>query len=66
MAMKWIDTYDIAIALEERHPEADIVNLRFTDLHRWVRELPGFDDEPERSNEKIREAIQMAWIEERD
>lgn len=66
MAMKWIDTYDIAIALEERHPEADIVNLRFTDLHRWVRELPGFDDEPERSNEKILEAIQMAWIEERD
>lgn len=66
MTMKWIDTYDIAIALEERHPEADIVNLRFTDLHRWVRELPGFDDEPERSNEKILEAIQMAWIEERD
>ena len=66
MIMKWIDTYDIAIALEERHPEADIVNLRFTDLHRWVRELPGFDDEPERSNEKILEAIQMAWIEERD
>lgn len=66
MTMKWIDTYDIAIALEERHSEADIVNLRFTDLHRWVRELPGFDDEPERSNEKILEAIQMAWIEERD
>ena len=66
MAMKWIDTYDIAIALEERHPEVDIVNLRFTDLHRWVCELPGFDDEPGRSNEKILEAIQMAWIEERD
>ena len=63
---KWIDTYDIAIALEERHPEVDIVNLRFTDLHRWVCELPGFDDEPGRSNEKILEAIQMAWIEERD
>ena len=66
MTLKWIDTYDIAIALEERHPEADIVNLRFTDLHRWVCELPGFDDEPGRSNEKILEAIQMAWIDERD
>ncbi len=64
--MKWTDVYDIAIALEERHADADNVNLRFTDLHRWVVALPGFDDDPERSNEKILEAIQMAWIDERD
>lgn len=64
--MKWTDVYDIAIELEERHAEADNVNLRFTDLHRWVIELPGFEDDPERSNEKILEAIQMAWIEERE
>lgn len=63
--MKWTDIYDIAIELEERHPDADNVNLRFTDLHRWVVALPGFDDDAERSNEKILEAIQMAWIEER-
>tara|TARA_B100001123_G_C15178369_1_gene974321 strand:- start:475 stop:675 length:201 start_codon:yes stop_codon:yes gene_type:complete len=64
MALKWIDTYDIAIELEERFPDVDVVNLRFTDLHKWVCELPGFDDDPNRSNEKILEAIQMAWIEE--
>ncbi len=64
--MKWTDVYDIAIALEESRPEADNVNLRFTDLHRWVIELPGFDDDPERSSEKILEAIQMAWIDERE
>ncbi len=64
--MKWTDIQDIAIELEERHPDADNVNLRFTDLHRWVMELPGFDDDPKRSNEKILEAIQMTWIEERD
>ena len=64
--MKWSDVFDIAIALEERHPDADIVNLRFTDLHRWVRELPGFSDDPLRSNEKILEAIQQAWIDERE
>ena len=64
MALKWIDTYDIAIELEERFPNVDVVNLRFTDLHKWVCELPGFDDDPNRSNEKILEAIQMAWIEE--
>ena len=64
--MKWADVTDIAIALEEARPEADNVNLRFTDLHRWVVELPGFDDDPAKSNEKILESIQMAWIDERD
>ncbi len=64
--MKWTDIQDIAIALEDRHPEADNVNLRFTDLRRWVTELEGFSDNPDGCNEKILEAIQMAWIEERE
>jgi len=64
--MKWTDTIDIAIALEEAHADADNVNLRFTDLHQWVCDLPGFADDPAKSNEKILEAIQMAWIGERD
>ena len=64
--LSWTDVRDIAIELEERHPEVDNVNLRFTDLHRWVMELPDFADDPKRSNEKILEAIQAAWIEERD
>ena len=38
--------------------------IRFTDLYRWVTELPEFEDDPQRSNEKILEAIQMAWIDE--
>ncbi|MGE5666366.1 MAG: Fe-S cluster assembly protein IscX [Betaproteobacteria bacterium] len=62
--MKWTDTLDIAIELAERHPDVDPQFVRFTDLHRWVSELPGFDDDPQRSNEKILEAIQMAWIDE--
>ena len=64
--LRWTDVQDIAIELEERHPDVDNVNLRFTDLHRWVMELPDFTDDPSRSNEKILEAIQAAWIEERD
>jgi len=64
--LRWTDVQDIAIELEERHPEVDNVNLRFTDLHRWVMELPDFADDPNRSNEKILEAIQAAWIDERD
>jgi FeS assembly protein IscX len=63
--MRWTDVHDIAAELEERHPEADIVNLRFTDLWKWVQALPGFADDPSKSNEKILEAIQMAWLDER-
>ncbi len=51
MALKWTDVLDIAIELEDAHPDADVVNLRFTDLHRWVRELPDFKDDPNKSNE---------------
>ena len=64
--MKWSDTLDIAIALEDKHSDVDPQWVRFTDLHRWITELDGFDDDPEKSNEKILEAIQMAWIDERD
>ncbi len=63
--LRWTDVNDIAIELEEAHPDADNVNLRFPDLHKWVMALPGFDDDPNKSNEKILEAIQAAWIEER-
>lgn len=64
--MKWTDIQRIAEELEDAHPDVDNVNLRFTDLHRWIVSLDGFDDDPTRSNEKILEAIQAAWIEERD
>ncbi|MDH5423866.1 MAG: Fe-S cluster assembly protein IscX [Gammaproteobacteria bacterium] len=66
MSLKWIDTLDIAIELDEKHPDVDPRIIRFTDLHQWVCELADFDDDPERSGEKILEAIQMAWIEEKD
>ena len=63
--LRWTDVHDIAIELEDAHPDVDVVNLRFTDLWKWVRDLPDFGDDPNRSNEKILEAIQAAWIEER-
>ena len=62
--MKWTDTLDIAIELSEKYPEVDPKYIRFTDLHGWVLALDGFDDDPNRSGEKILEAIQMAWIDE--
>lgn len=65
MKLRWTDVTDIAIALEEANPDADIINLRFTDLWKWVQALPDFSDNPEKSNERILEAIQMAWLQER-
>jgi len=66
MVMKWTDTREIAVELLEAHPDVDPLGIRFTDLHRWITELSGFDDDPTRSNEKVLEAIQMLWLEERD
>ena len=50
--------------LHEKFPDVDPLTVRFTDLHRYVTELPGFGDDPKASNEKILEAIQMAWFDE--
>lgn len=64
--MNWTDTLDIAIALDEAHPDADPRYVNFVDLHRWVCALEEFSDDPQRSGERILEAIQAAWIEERE
>ncbi len=62
--MNWTDVQEIAIALAEKHPGVDPLSVRFTDLHAWVRALPGFEEGVSKSNEKILEAIQMAWLDE--
>ncbi|MDB5813591.1 MAG: FeS assembly protein IscX [Rhodocyclales bacterium] len=64
--MKWTDTLDIAIELAEAHPDVDPTKLNFVDLMKWVLALPEFDDDPKRCGERILEAIQAAWIEERE
>ena len=66
MSLKWTDTLDIAIELDEKYPDVDPKVLRFTDLMQWVLDLEDFDDDPDHCGEKILEAIQMAWIDERD
>ncbi len=62
--MKWVDVRDIAIELSEKHPDVDPRSVRFTDLHNWVVDLEGFDDDHSRGGEKVLEAIQAAWIDE--
>lgn len=63
--MKWGDTFDIAIALSESHADVDPRYVRFTDLLDWILKLDGFTDTAEKCNEKVLEAVQMAWIDER-
>ena len=64
MSLKWNDTLEIAIQLSEKYPDEDVQYIRFTDLRQYVLDLDGFDDDPNRCNEKILEAIQAAWLEE--
>lgn len=62
--MTWDNAEDIGIALYEKFPATDPLQVRFTELHKWITELEGFDDDPAKSNEGKLEAIQMSWYEE--
>ncbi|MEY2413970.1 MAG: hypothetical protein QOD84_2576 [Acidobacteriaceae bacterium] len=62
--LTWDDAEDLGILLVEKHPHVNPLEVRFTDLHRYVIELPDFKDDPKKSNEGKLEAIQMAWHEE--
>jgi FeS assembly protein IscX len=66
MGLKWIDSLNIAIELDEAYPDVDPRYVNFVDLHTWVTALEDFDDDPQHSGEKILEAIQAAWVEERE
>lgn len=63
--MRWTDTQAIAEALYDEHPDVDPLKLRFTQLHTMVIALDGFEDDPQKSNEAILEAILQAWLDER-
>ena len=65
MKLTWKDSEEIAIQLVETYPDLDPLSLRFVDLHRMITELPDFQDDSKASNEGILEAIQMAWVDER-
>jgi FeS assembly protein IscX len=62
--LHWDDAEEIALALADKFPEVNPLEVRFTDLHRWITELPLFVDDPSASSEGKLEHIQMAWYEE--
>jgi FeS assembly protein IscX len=61
--LKWSDADEVAFLLSEQYPDTDPLTVRFTDLHRYVTQLPDFADDPTASSEGTLEAIQMAWLE---
>ena len=62
--MTWHDSREIGEKLFEQYDTLNPLTVRFTDLHKWVLNLEGFEGKPDVSNEKLLEAIQMAWYEE--
>ncbi|MBT3826747.1 MAG: Fe-S cluster assembly protein IscX [Nitrosomonadales bacterium] len=62
--MLWTDTLEIAEKLFDTLPDVDPKTIRFTDLRKWVLDLDGFEDDPNKCGERILEAIQLAWIDE--
>ncbi|MEM9020735.1 MAG: Fe-S cluster assembly protein IscX [Planctomycetota bacterium] len=63
----WTDIDEIAYQLTEQRPGDDPLTVKFTDLRALVQQLDGFEPETGQSvNEQILEAIQQAWIEERE
>ena len=66
MSLKWVDTLDIAIELDETRPDVDPKFVNFVDLRQWVMDLDEFDDDPEHCGERILEAIQLSWMEEKE
>jgi FeS assembly protein IscX len=66
MSLKWTDSLEIAMQLDETYPDVDPKYVNFVDLRNWVMALDEFDDDPEHSGERILEAIQMAWMEEKE
>ena len=59
--MLWTDVNDIAVELFEKFPDLDPTYILFTDLREMIMNLENFEDDPDRSNEKILEAIPVSY-----
>ena len=64
--LHWDDAEEIGFQLAERFPNLNPLEVRFTDLHKMITELPTFVDDASKSSEGKLEAIQMAWNEEHE
>ena len=60
----WDDSYAIALALRERHPDTSLEQVSLSMIYHWTLELDDFQDEPERANDSVLMAIYQEWFEE--
>ena len=63
--ISWTDSLEIAISLEDAHPDVDPITINFVDLRELVMALEDFKEGDTQCGEKILEAIQMYWIDEK-
>jgi len=63
--ISWTDSLEIAISLEEAHPDIDPITINFVDLRELVMALEDFNEGDTQCGEKVLEAIQMGWIDEK-
>ncbi len=66
MGLKWIDIQEIVGELDEKYPDVDPLRVNFKELYDWILALENFDDDPNRCGERILEAVQQAWIDEKN
>ena len=62
----WTDSLEIAISLEETSPNTDPKTINFVDLRQLVMDLEDFEEGKSKCGERVLEAIQMNWIEEKE
>ena len=63
--ISWTDSLEIAISLEDVHPEVDPITINFVELRGLVIALEDFKEGDTQCGEKVLEAIQMCWIDEK-
>jgi len=63
--ISWTESLEIAISLEEAHPDIDPITINFVELRELVMALEDFEEVDTQCGEKILEAIQMCWIDEK-
>ena len=63
--ISWTDSLEIAISLEDTHPDIDPITINFVELRELVMALEDFNEGNTNCGEKVLEAIQMCWIDEK-
>jgi FeS assembly protein IscX len=62
--LTWDDSYAIARALRELHPQVNLESVSLGMIYEWTKALPEFQDDPELANDAILSAIYLEWFEE--